>query len=249
MRKMYVLAIILVFALAIALSQKPLIATANHDAEVVNEWANDLVRKPGDPNYLTLHYRLREMYFSVAPSPSHPTIFLGDSITYGGDWSKLFPGVPVENRGIGGDTTTGLLNRLDEIIAQRPSQIFLMIGTNDLCYDRSIPNIVKNYSIILNRFHSELPHTQIYIQSVLPFNDNLFPSNGLRTNNNIKLLNIELKKLANKYNYPYIDLSSSFTGFDGRLPVGLTSDGLHLSENGYIIWRDQIRGLVGISQK
>ena len=57
-----------------------------------------------------------------------PLVFLGDSITDDGNWDKLFPNLSAENRGIGGDSTLGLLNRLDQIIALQPSQIFLMIG-------------------------------------------------------------------------------------------------------------------------
>jgi lysophospholipase L1-like esterase len=223
---------------------QPLTATAMEDIERFNLWANDLGRQPDDPNYLTLHYRIRELYFSVEPHPAHAVVFLGDSITYGGDWSKLFPDLPVDNRGIGGDTTTGLLHRLDEVIAQKPAKIFLMIGTNDLCYGRSVPNIIANYRHILERFHSELPDTEIYIQSVLPFNETIFPSNGLRSNSNIRQLNGELRSLAYEFKYPFIDLSSSFTGPDGQLPAQLTSDGLHLSNAGYLIWRTRIKGMV-----
>lgn len=62
---------------------QPLTATAREDVERANLWANDLGRQPSDPNYLTLHYRIRELYFSVEPHPAHAVVFLGDSITYG----------------------------------------------------------------------------------------------------------------------------------------------------------------------
>ena len=228
---------------------QPLTATAMEDVERFNLWANDLGRQPGDPNYLTLHYRIRELYFSVEPHPEHAVIFLGDSITYGGDWSKLFPDLTVDNRGIGGDTTTGLLNRLDEVIAQKPSKIFLMIGTNDLCYGRSVPDIVANYRQILERFHSKLPDTEVYVQSVLPFNETIFPSNSLRTNVNIGHLNSEIRHLAYEFKHPFINLAPSFTGPDGQLPARLTSDGLHLSNAGYLLWRNQIKGLMAMPSR
>lgn len=223
---------------------KPLSAATKEDVEKFNLWANDLGRQPEDPSYLTLHYRIRKLYFSVAPTPAHGIVFLGDSITYGGDWSELFPDSPVENRGIGGDTTTGVLNRLDQVIAQKPAKIFLMIGTNDLCYGRSVPDIVVNYRHILERFHQELPDSTVYIQSVLPFNDTMFPSRSLRTNNHIRRINVEIKRLATDYNYPYLDLASSLTDSNGRLFVKYTSDGLHLNDAGYLVWRDLIRNVV-----
>lgn len=226
-----------------------LIVTAHKDEQRVYLWANDLSRKPDDPPYFSLYYRFRKMYFSIDSHANHPVVFLGDSITDEGDWSNLFPNSFVKNRGIGGDTTLGVLKRLDQVIALKPSQIFLMIGTNDLCFGRSISDTISNYRLILTCFHRKLPDTKIYIESVLPFNDTIFPSRSLRTNNNIRQLNVEIRKLAQLYNYQYIDLSPAFTGTDGRLPAQYTSDGLHLADAGYSIWRERITALVDVSKK
>src|SRR5215469_15801192 len=61
-------------------------------------------------------------------------VFLGDSITQG--WTTLkkdFPGLKVANRGIGGDTTRGVLYRLDaDVLNLEPAAVVLLIGTNDL---------------------------------------------------------------------------------------------------------------------
>ena len=85
---------------------------ANEKVLHVVEWVNNLGRKPEDPAYLTMNYRLRRLYFSLtAGSKKNPVVFFGDSITFGTDWQRLFPEVPVVNRGISGDTTLGLLNR------------------------------------------------------------------------------------------------------------------------------------------
>jgi lysophospholipase L1-like esterase len=240
------IALVIVFAV-FAVSWQPLAVPMEKVADRVYLWANDLVRNPEDPPYYSLHYRLRTLFFSFDPSPNHPVVFLGDSITYGGDWSKLFPDSPVENRGIGGDTTLGLLNRLDQVIKLKPTEIFLMIGTNDLCYNRTRPEIIANYRRILERFRKELPNTKVYVENVLPFNDQLFPSRGLRKNDEIRKLNAELRQLAADFRDPYLDLATAFTGPDGRLPAEYTSDGLHLSEAGYILWRNKINGLVAVS--
>ena len=248
--KKIILPIILFMLMICVLSRwHTVIVTAHKNEERVYLWANDLSRKPDDPPYFSLYYRFREMYFSIGSHASHSVVFLGDSITDDGDWSNLFPNSFVENRGIGGDTTLGVLNRLDQVIALRPSQIFLMIGTNDLCFGRSISDTISNYRIILTRLHTELPDTNIYIESVLPFNDTIFPSRSLRTNSNIKKLNVEIKKIAQLYHYQYIDLTPGFTDAEGRLPAQYTSDGLHLDDAGYLIWREQITELVDISKK
>ncbi|MEN6412212.1 MAG: GDSL-type esterase/lipase family protein [Veillonellales bacterium] len=236
--------ILLTLILYIITGWNTLTAKAHKNEENLYLWANDLSRRPEDPPYLTLYYRFRKACFMIDSHPNHPVVFLGDSITDEGKWSKLFPSSPVENRGIGGDTTLGVLNRLNQIIASNPKEIFLMIGTNDLCFGRPIPEIISNYSLILTRFQTELPNTKIYIQSVLPFNDTLFPSRSLRTNNNINELNRQIKGLAKEYDYPYIDLAPVFTTPDGQLPARYTKDGLHLNNAGYEIWRKQIQCLV-----
>jgi len=41
---------------------------------------------------------------------------LGDSITEQVDWHELFPGRANSHRGIAGDTSAGVVNRLDEVI-------------------------------------------------------------------------------------------------------------------------------------
>ncbi|HWQ62294.1 MAG TPA: GDSL-type esterase/lipase family protein [Negativicutes bacterium] len=248
--KKLILPITLLTLAAVALTfALPLGVTAKQSATAITAWADNLVRKPDDPPYMSIHWRLRELYFEIDPSPAHPVVFLGDSITYGGDWPTLFPDSPVENRGIGGDSTRGMLRRLDQVIELKPSQIFLMIGTNDLCYNRKIPDIIVNYRIILGRLRGELPDTRIYIQSVLPFNDEMFPARNLRSNANIAALNVEIRKLAAEYELPYIDLASVFTGPDGRLPAKYTDDGLHLSETAYLMWRDQIKHLIATGKK
>ena len=218
---------------------------ANDKVQHVVEWVNNLGRKPEDPAYLTLNYRMRRMYFSMtAGSKKNPVVFFGDSITFGANWERLFPESPVVNRGISGDTTLGLLNRQSEIIALRPKQIFLMIGTNDLCFERPIDKVVENYDRILARFQTELPGTPVYVQSILPFNDQMFPSNGLRKNQNIQELNKAIKPLAQKYGYEYLDLSGAFTGKDGRLLSQYTYDGLHLNDDAYQVWRRLIDSYV-----
>lgn len=52
-------------------------------------------------------------------------LFLGDSLVERADWHILFPEKLVLQFGIGGDTTEGLLNRLDAVIKQKPIHIFV----------------------------------------------------------------------------------------------------------------------------
>ena len=74
-----------------------------------------------------------------------------------------------------------------------------MVGTNDLCYNRSIEDTLTNYDEILSRLQKALPDTQIYVESVLPFNDRIFPAQCLRTNDNIENLNKGIETLAARH--------------------------------------------------
>src|SRR5690606_2386392 len=67
---------------------------------------------------------------------------VGDSITDHGEWTEMFPGENVVNRGISGDTTGGLLQRLDTIAAE---QVFVLIGINDILLGIDQDEIVANY--------------------------------------------------------------------------------------------------------
>ncbi|SHI77797.1 GDSL-type esterase/lipase family protein [Propionispora hippei] len=224
----------------------PLAAIAQEDEARFWDWSNQLGRTPQDPPYLTLHYRVRSLYFSLEPHSVHPIVFLGDSMTDEGNWSRLFPQYPVLNRGIGGDSTLGVLHRLQQVTDLKPAKVFLMIGTNDLCYNRSIPDIMENYQRIIDQVKQKSPETKIYVESVLPFNDELFPARNKRTNSNIKQLNRQIEQLAKNTGCRYLNLVPAFSDSNGRLPAVYTTDGLHLNELGYQVWRDQISGQVNL---
>src|SRR5690606_19998654 len=59
-------------------------------------------------------------------------VFIGNSITFWADWPVLLNDCDVKNRGIPGDNSFGLKERLYEITRAKPAKIFIMIGINDL---------------------------------------------------------------------------------------------------------------------
>jgi lysophospholipase L1-like esterase len=81
-------------------------------------------------------------------------VCLGDSLTEASDvatgqsWHALAAarlGAELLNRGIGGDTTAGLLSRFyPEVIARRPQAVFLMGGANDLWWDLDLGPVQAN---------------------------------------------------------------------------------------------------------
>jgi lysophospholipase L1-like esterase len=101
----------------------------------------------------------------------HALVFLGDSITQGwnDDFHGAFPGVKVANRGISGDTTRGVLIRLQEdVIALHPSGVVLLIGTNDLEEQAPAESCAGNLKLIVAQLHRADPRMPIILCQVFP---------------------------------------------------------------------------------
>jgi len=181
------------------------------------------------------HYEQRADFFRFTPVKPGDIVFLGDSITAGGCWDELFPGLPVKNRGINADDTLGVLNRLDAILYYSPAAIFLLIGTNDLNWwaYRHDDDILETYEEILVRCKSLSPATKVYVQSILP--------RAKRYAGHIRFLNGKLRGLAAKYGFEYIDLFPHFEDGQGALKKELTNDNLHLLSGGYKQWVELLK--------
>ena len=98
-------------------------------------------------------------------------VFLGDSITQG--WkdslAPSFPGVKVANRGISGDTTRGLILRLDEdVLSLRPSAVVLLIGTNDLEENATPWSTATNLRLLLAALKQHNPAMPVVVCAVMP---------------------------------------------------------------------------------
>jgi len=169
------------------------------------------------------------------------TVFLGDSLTEYGAWQELFPESNIRNRGIVGDTTTGLIARLDQAIEGQPAQVFLMIGTNDLFNGASQEEIVNNIVTIVDEIHETSPQTDIFVQSILP--------RGSRYQEPIESLNATLET-AITGKATWVNLYPLFLDEAGTsLNDSLTNDELHLLGEAYFIWRDSIAHLVNTNNE
>lgn len=172
----------------------------------------------------------RATFFSLSPVAPGDVVFLGDSITAGGRWSELFPGVPIRNRGIGADRTDHVLARVDQVVAGRPAKVFLKIGTNDLGSGFPLVEIVENYRSILEAFRDGSPATAVFVQSILP--------RQAEQRARVEALNGELSALATEFGYPFIDLYPAFLADDGSIRDEFSNDELHLLGAGYQKWKE-----------
>lgn len=183
------------------------------------------------------HYDQRQSLFERLSVTKESTVMLGDSMILYNEWAEEFPIGPILNRGIGGDTTFGLLNRLDTITSGKPKRIVLMIGVNDIAKGFTEEQTVKNYDKILSTIEEKSPTTKIIMTSVLPVNNELY---GYRVHNSqVVSLNEGLKKLSSKHKIPMVNIHDQFLK-DDQMDKQYTSDGLHLNGKGYAIWIDAL---------
>ena len=187
--------------------------------------------------YSTFYYQ-RATLFEELPVTSSDIIFLGNSITNGGEWAELFDNPHVKNRGISGDVCMGVYDRLDAILKGSPAKIFLLIGINDVDRGASADTIVERIGMIVDKIRKDSPSTKIYLQSVLPVSDHYKMFNGHTSRwQVVPEINKGLVRLAADRGVKYIDLYSHFIdNTTGKMNIEYTNDGLHLLGKGYKKW-------------
>ncbi len=187
----------------------------------------------------------RRSLFDQLPIRSNHIVFLGNSITDGGEWTELFDNRHIKNRGISGDRARWMVDRIDSIVVGHPKRLFLMIGINDLADGSSPEEIAGHVRTIIERFRTESRWTKLFVQSILPVNSTEFegPDREAYAPQIIRT-NELLQALCEEFDCTYIDLWPVLGDEKGRLDRRYTNDGLHLMGEGYLRWRDAIKPYV-----
>lgn len=167
-------------------------------------------------------------------------VFLGDSIIQG--WGEgldaAFPGMKVANRGISGDTSRGVLIRLEEdVFAANPSAVVLLIGTNDLEEGAAPEVIANNVQLILEAISKFNPEMPIIFCDVMPSSSQMS-----RPTEQIQAVNALYRNILQ--NYPQATRLDTFSLFDngkGNASLNEFPDLLHPNELGYAKWAEALR--------
>ncbi|KAA3619373.1 MAG: hypothetical protein DWQ05_01245 [Calditrichaeota bacterium] len=166
------------------------------------------------------------------------TVFLGNSIIEGFDLQHYFPEWRAVNRGIVGDHIDGLIARLqNSATALKPKNLMLMIGINDIGDRRSDAYLQNMFTILLDSLRQQLPETKIYLHSILPTTarwKNCPPAQ-------IRRINKFLEEIAAKNHFQFVNLFPHFANEKYLLKEKFTHDGLHLNDNGYLVWAGILR--------
>ncbi len=168
-------------------------------------------------------------------------VFFGDSITQGwGDgFHGAFPDLKKANRGISGDTTRGLLLRLDaDVLALNPAAIVLLIGTNDLEEKAEPQTIADDFALLLKNIRSQSDVPVIVC--------NVFPSSASKSRpaDKIKQINQLCAKVAQQHDHvTVLDTWTLFANEQGDAKPEEFPDLLHPNGAGYAKWIAALRPL------
>ena len=167
-------------------------------------------------------------------------VFFGDSLTSGYDVKKFYPKNNVVNKGVSGDITEDLIERISEDVYEyNPSKVVILIGANDLRKGIDEDDILLNMQNIINGIKINRSHAKIYIQSLYPVNDKVIKDKKLEyaynlTNKQLIDFNKKLEKLCDENNVEYINMHDQLLDGDKKLKEVYTRDGLHLTNLGYL---------------
>lgn len=207
--------------------------------------------------YLPNQYQLREFVvtrmLAIIENTKHckkgGTIFFGDSITEMCDIEKWYPEITIKyNSGIAGITASMLLHFIDEgVIKYQPSQVVIMVGTNDLGdtemkSPRDIALTIKEMAEIV---HYNCPDCNIYLVSPIPCLEKEHGykalKKGIRSNDFLKAIFREMKKVIP---YPYVTFINAYPALCNKKGEPIEEyyvDGLHITSAGYQVFSDIIK--------
>jgi len=210
---------------------------------VVNYFIFQYGRKKGAEDFANLCFIAGLMgkteAFSRYNKYSEPggIVFVGDSITQDFNVYEYFPKYKVYNRGIGADTSRGVLGRLNESVFElKPKKVFLNIGTNDFeLINDGLDAIFSRIKEIIEKISNSDKNLELYFISIYPVNPTISNSVGKRNNKDIKELN---NRISNIEGIKYLNIYDLLLK-DGYLNPDYTIEGLHMNQNGYEIIKNE----------
>jgi lysophospholipase L1-like esterase len=227
-----------------------LLALSALSAGAQEKKANSAIQPKARPGpWMTRH----EKFVEMAKKGGIELLFLGDSITdaWGGEghsngkgdevFTKEFVPMKAANFGIGGDRTQHVLWRLQngEFDGIKPKVVMLMIGTNNSNgMDNTAAEIAEGVMAIVKEIHKRSPQTKVLLLGIFPRGEKPSPQRE-----KLKDVNQIIAKLDDGgKTVKYLDIGGKFLAQDGMLSRKIMYDFLHLTEAGYQIWADEVKG-------
>jgi len=165
------------------------------------------------------------------------TILVGDSLSLWLPTEQLPQNRFWLNQSISGETMGQILTRLHYFQGTRPGEVHIMAGINDLKNGASDGEVIRNIQQMLVQLRQQHPQARLVIYSILPTRLVNLPSDRIRQ------INRYIAYVAAQQGADFADLQSTFSDHQGLLRRELTTDGLHLSQQGYDIWQSALVGI------
>ena len=178
--------------------------------------------------------RVRNQLFDTF-SPHVDVVMVGDSLTEGVIWSEVFPDTRIANRGIGGDRTIDILNRMDAILKLHPKKAFILVGLNDFANGVSVDQAFSTYVKIIERLQKN--NIEVYVQSTVECSRQRCG----KQDDAVLALNTRLQNYSEEEHIVFIDLNSQLSSKRLGLLPRFTTDGSHLNADGYVAWSQMIK--------
>jgi len=206
------------------------------------------------PNLAPFFQQKHQANLEVAKKGDIDVLFMGDSITdfwrntdgnYAGKpvLDKYFGHLKVANFGIAGDTTQGVLYRLQHGEGQgfSPKAVMLMIGTNNTGggfggAGNTAEEIAEGIGAVVLELQKDFPKAKILLLGVFPRGK---PGDPVRAT--IAEINSIISRLDDGDRVHYLDIGSKFLDAEGNIPVDVMSDALHPTTKGYEIWAEAVK--------
>ncbi len=170
------------------------------------------------------------------------TVLAGDSITEFYNHYELFAsyrkrtGLEVYNRGISGDFSNRLIERLESnVLCLEPKNVVYLIGINDMSRGATNEYTRDNISRIIDLTKEKCPECNIFVQSVYPVVDY-----RKRKNVSVIRLNSLIRELCKEKGVTYVDLFDKLTDKEGKFSSEFTYDGLHPNVRGYEVVTEEL---------
>jgi lysophospholipase L1-like esterase len=180
--------------------------------------------------------------------PDAELLLMGDSITdFWRNTAPPFAGKPVldeyfghwkiNNFGIAGDTTQGVLYRLRDGEGEgfSPRAVMLMIGTNNTGRNTA-GEIAEGVGAVVLELQTRFPEAKILLLGIFPRST---PDNAVR--GTIAEINSIISRLHDGDRVHYLDIGDVFLDDSGAIPQSVMSDALHPSTEGYRLWAEAVK--------
>lgn len=185
----------------------------------------------------------RKQWASRIQADQDSVVFLGDSITqgWGDNMGDSFPGLKVANRGISGDTTRGMLLRLDQdVLALKPKALVMLMGTNDLEEGADAASIAQNIELMLKSIQKHNPALPVTLCRVFPAS-----ASKKRPADQIQAINTAIANVAKNFSQvTLVDTWTLFADEKGDAKPAEFPDLLHPNPAGYSKWAAAIRPIL-----